>query len=90
MKKFLIGLWLACAAFVIFYQPNYKNVDVNVRVAKGDTVWSVVEQAMQEVGDQRYILEVISETEKLNNITPDNVGNIPIGTVIVVPCKVRI
>ena len=90
MKKLLIGLWLACAAFVMFYQPQYKDVDVNVRVAKGDTVWSVVDEAMKEVGDQRYILEVISETKKVNNLTSDKIGNLPIGTVLVVPCKVRI
>lgn len=90
MKKILIGLWLACAAFVMFYQPQYKAVNVDVRVAKGDTVWSIVDEAMRQVGDDRYILEVISDTKRANNLTSDKIGNLPIGTVIVVPCKVKI
>lgn len=90
MKKVLIGLWIATAAFVMFYEPQCKEVDVSVRVAKGDTVWSIVDEAMRQVGDDRYILEVISETERANNLTSDKVGNLPIGTVIVVPCKVKI
>ncbi len=90
MKKLIIGAGIACVALSCLMKPNYKDIDVNVRIAKGDTVWTVVDEAMKEVGDQRYILEVISETKKLNNITPDKVGNMPIGTVIVVPCKVRI
>lgn len=90
MRNFLIGLCIAYAAFTILYQPQYKSVDVDVRVERGDTVWSLVQEAMEQVGDDRYILEVISETKQVNNITPDKTGNLPIGTVLVVPCKVRI
>lgn len=90
MKKLMIGVGIACVALSMFNQPNYKDVDVKVRVDRGETVWTVVDEAMKQVGDDRYILEVISDTKKLNNLTPEKIGNLPIGTVIVVPCKVKI
>ena len=90
MKKLLISAGIACVALSCLFQPNYKSVDVNVRVERGDTVWSVVDEAMKDVGDQRYILEVISDTKRKNNLTNEKIGKLPIGTVLVVPCKVRI
>lgn len=90
MKKMLMGFLLVILGVLAFYEPPTKQVDVVKVVTRGDTLWDIVGDAMERVGDKRYILEVMHETKRVNNLTSDKIGNLPIGAVIVVPCKVEI
>ena len=90
MIKLLLGVCAVCAVFTFLTQPAYKSVDVDVLVKQGDTVWTIVDKAMEQTGDDRYILEVIEDTRKINNLTSNDISNLPVGTVLTVPCKARI
>ena len=89
MKRMFIGLLFLAAMFVMFYEPPTKQVDVVMSVKRGDTLWTMVGEAMERVGDKRYIQEVIYETKKVNDLSNDKIGNLPIGAIIVIPCKVE-
>lgn len=90
MTKLLIGACAVYAAFTFLTQPAYESVNVDVHVKPGDTVWTIVDEAMEQTGDDRYILEVIDDTRKINNLTSNDIGNLPVGTVLTVPCKARV
>lgn len=91
MIKLLICLCIIYVIFSFLPQPQqYESVDVKMCVAKDDTVWTLVEKAMVQVDDDRYILNIIEETLRINNLNSNDIGNLPIGSVLVVPCKRKV
>lgn len=86
MKKLLICAALVVAAYILT-STETKQVNVSVVIPEGGTVWDVTSDAMRKTGDNRDIREVIYHAVKLNDIK--NVGKIPAGTTLVIPCEVE-
>lgn len=89
MKRILIaGFAIVCAVQAWVYTRPVEKIEVKFVVTAGDTLWNMVGEAMQLTGDQRYILEVLDATYERNGITNHEVGSLPIGREIIVPCEV--
>lgn len=90
MKRLLI---VAALGLLAMNAQDYINppekVEVAVVVEPGDTLWNLVGDAMKKTGDDRYFLEVLTETKKRNGFTGDEAGNLQIGEKIIIPCEVR-
>lgn len=88
MKKLLIvAMAVTCALYAYEYTRPVDKIEVKATVKVGSTLWDLVGDAMQEVGDCRDIREVIYYTKKLNGI--ENVGRLYAGQKIIIPCEVK-
>lgn len=81
-----LAVYLATQAWI--YTRPVEKIEVRFVVTAGDTIWNMVGEAMQLTGDQRYILEVLDATIERNGITSHEVGRLPIGREIIIPCEV--
>ena len=89
MKRLLIaGLAIVCAAQLWLYTRPVEKIEVKFIVTAGDTLWNMVGEAIELTGDKRYILEVLDATIERNGITSHEVGCLPIGREIIIPCEV--
>ena len=90
MKKLVIAALAAtCMVYAYDYTRPVEKIEVKAVVKTGSTLWDMVGEAMKLTGDQRYILEVLHATKKLNGITGNEVGRLPIGREIIIPCEVK-
>ncbi len=88
MKKMLfVAMAVTCMLHAYDYTRTVEKVEVNMVVKTGSTLWDIVGDAMQEVGDSRDVREVIYYTKKLNGI--ENVGRLYAGQKIIIPCEVK-
>lgn len=88
MKKMLIvAMAVTCALYAYEYTRPVDKIEVKATVKVGSTLWDLVGDAMQEVGDCRDIREVVYYTKKLNGIK--EVGKLCAGQKIIIPCEVK-
>lgn len=97
VNKFLALLLAAvCGVLVIMAAAKYipqnetEKINVTVRLQSGETIWCVVNKAMECAGDTRQIEEVIYYTTRKNNLKPRDIGVLPVGTTLVIPCERRL
>lgn len=90
MKKLLIvAMAITCALYAYDHTRPVEKIEVKAIVRTGSTLWDMVGEAMEATGDQRYILEVLHATKVRNGITGNEVGRLPIGREIFIPCEVK-
>lgn len=88
MNKILIVLLAALCLYSAYqYTRPVEKIEVKATVKVGSTLWDMVGDAMQEVGDSRDIREVVYYTKKLNGIK--EVGKLCAGQKIIIPCEVK-
>ncbi len=88
MKRLVIAALAAtCMVYAYDYTRPVEKIEVKAVVKAGSTLWELVGDAMQEVGDNRDVREVIYYTKKLNGIK--NVGSLCAGQKITIPCEVK-
>ena len=88
MKKLLIvAMAVTCALYAYDCTRPIDKIEVKATVKVGSTLWDLVGDAMQEVGDRRDVREVIYYTKKLNGIK--EVGKLCAGQKIIIPCEVK-
>ena len=88
MKKLVIAALVAtCMVYAYDYTRPVEKIEVKATVKVGSTLWDMVGDAMQEVGDSRDIREVVYYTKKLNGIK--EVGKLCAGQKIIIPCEVK-
>lgn len=97
VNKFLALLLVAvCGVLVIMAAAKYipqnetEKINVTVRLQSGETIWCVVNKAMEYAGDTRQIEEVVYYTTQKNNLKPRDIGVLPVGTMLVIPCERRL
>ena len=88
MKKMLIvAMAVTCVLYAYEYTRPVDKIEVKATVKVGSTLWDLVGDAMQEVGDRRDIREVVYYTKKLNGIKED--GRLCGGQKSIIPCEVK-
>lgn len=88
MNKLLVAALAAtCMVYAYDYTRPVDKIEVKATVKVGSTLWDLVGDAMQEVGDHRDIREVVYYTKKLNGIK--EVGRLCAGQKIIIPCEVK-
>lgn len=88
MNKLLVAALVAMCVFHAYEHTRpIEKIEVKATVKVGSTLWDMVGDAMQEVGDSRDIREVVYYTKKLNGIK--EVGKLCAGQKIIIPCEVK-
>lgn len=88
MKKLLIFSLIAALLLGVYeYIRPVEKVTVKATMGAGDTVWGLVSDAMQRTGDNRPVDEVIYHTTRNSNLNAADIGSLPIGTVLIIPCE---
>lgn len=91
MKKLLAIILAALVIQCVYeYSRPVEQVNVVAYLEQGKTIWQAVDAAAKSTGDVRPINELVYETVKYNRITPEEVGKLPVGQKIIIPCKVRV
>ena len=87
MNKILFCTFVAVVfCFANDYTRHVENITVQTTVKEGDTLWWLVGDEMEKVGDCRDVREVIHKTIELNNLRGKS---LEVGDVIVIPLEVK-